>query len=178
MTLNCDICSLIPWPWLLWERRCANPLITGSFLSQAGGEERNGNWLWGPPPLPLSLQSQWEKLCGWMKLIILLVYEKDKGFPFPFLWWDSANANCLLLSHNGKLWCHRVCSPLLTTLMHPALWRPLLRLIGIQGCLNSAVTFQERAGQDISRYRLKSGGLSLSLKYMAAHTLGQWDPLV
>lgn len=51
----------VPWPWLLWER-CANPLIAGSFLSQAGGEERDGNWLWGPPSLPSLLQSQWAKI--------------------------------------------------------------------------------------------------------------------
>lgn len=168
MTPSCDICSLILWLWLLWER-CANPLIAGSFLSQTGGEERNGNWLWGPSPLPLVLQSQWAKMM-WMDEVnyftILL-----KGFPF--LWWDSANASCLLFKSEsiGKLWCH-VCSPPPTILMHPAAsLKPTFEtLIGIQGCLNSAITFQEGAGQDISRYRLRSGGLSWSPTHMPVHT--------
>lgn len=170
MPLSCDICSLIPWLWLLWER-CANPLIAGSFLSQAGGEERNGNWLWGPPPLPLLLQSQRAKMMWMDEVNYFAILWKG----FPFLWWDSANASCLLFKSQsiGKLWCH-VCSPLPTILMHPAAsLKPTFEtLTGIQGCLNSAITFQEWAGQDISRYRLRSGGLSWSPIHTGLHTLG------
>lgn len=127
MTLTCDICSLIFWPWLLWERRRANPLIAGGFLSQAGGEERNGNWLWGPPPLHCHCSTSEQKWCGRIKLILWLFYEKDKAFPF--LWWDGANANCLLLCHNAMGSSTAMCvlhSPPYSRIQ-PPLWRPLLR---------------------------------------------------
>lgn len=176
MTLTCDICSLIPWLWLLWDW-CANPLIAGSFLSQAGGEERNGNSLWEPPPLPLSLQSQWAKIMWMDEVNYFTILWEEKGFSLSLVSQCKCRLPFTQSQCNGKLWSHG-CSLLPTIIMHPAasVKTTIETLIGIQECLSSAVPFQEWAGQDISRYTLRSGGLSWSPTHLPAHTGPcQWD---
>lgn len=115
MTLACNICSLMSWPRLLWERRRAKPLLPGSFLPKAGGEARNGNWPWSPPPLAtVTAEPASKDVAGYIHFM-----RWTGGQGIPCLCLDSANANWPLPNPqcNGKLQSY-VSSLLPTTLVY------------------------------------------------------------